>query len=330
MGFGNKIAMYMDPDMKNFPTKSPLLAVGTYSLSTGNSSQGFTIVFDTDNRGKIYSALGSSEPNVLRGVLALELGVPVDVDMNGIFLTKEAIPVTMTSTGYIPDKAPDGSTVVYSITPNVSTALNRVPQSGNTLRFSPNMATAALKKQILTYSVSPEGIPYFNIFDPDRGIWSGGGLISSKAIAGDDPATVPIKLPLGIIIGGVIGGLVVIGIASMLIVRYLRSRNQNASSGNTDKQHGDKKDECCFDRNPQDHSLYTSPSSPSNAFEANSMEFSPHGPQFHPTIQVSNQGDTLSNPQQGSPSPWCDGDSPLTLFSKPGNPQTLGHDDYHE
>ncbi|KAG0215027.1 hypothetical protein BGX33_001587 [Mortierella sp. NVP41] len=219
MGFGNKFAMYMDPDMKNFPTKSPLLAVGTYSLSTGNSSQGFTIVFDTDNRGKIYSALGSSEPNVLRGVLALELGVPVDVDMNGIFLTKEAIPVTMTSTGYILDKAPDGSTVVYSITPNVSTALNRVPQSGNTLRFSPNMATAALKKQILIYSVSPEGISYFNIFDPDRGIWSGGGLISSKAIAGDDPATVPIKLPLGIIIGGVIGGLVVIGIASMLIVR---------------------------------------------------------------------------------------------------------------
>lgn len=90
--------------MTHFPTSSPLLAVGTYLPSIGNFSHGSTTVFDTDNNGKIYPALGDPNSDVTTASPGFSLDSPIAVNMNGIKLTAEAIPVTAASTGYILDK----------------------------------------------------------------------------------------------------------------------------------------------------------------------------------------------------------------------------------
>ncbi|KAG0208387.1 hypothetical protein BGX33_006302 [Mortierella sp. NVP41] len=199
--------------------------------------------------------------------------------MNWITLTKEAIPVTLTTTGYILDKALDASTVVYSINPNISTTLNRAPQSGDTLCFSANMAAATLNKQVPTYSVSPEGTSYFNTFVPTSGMWSGNGLISSKAVGRDGPVTAPMKTSLGTIVGGVLGGLAAIGSAMFFATWYRRRRNRKADvSSSTARQHKEK-DLTTLDKIPQKpNDSYIPPSPSVGLFETNSLEPSPQVP----------------------------------------------------
>ncbi|KAF9150666.1 hypothetical protein BG015_007512 [Linnemannia schmuckeri] len=107
------------------------------------------------------------------------LSAPTNVQMNSIKLTEEAVPVTMTITGYILDKAADGSTVVYSITPVTSTSLQRVDVKGGSPSFSKSYAATALNKQIITYSPSVSGNSTFNSFETATQTWSGAGLMNN-------------------------------------------------------------------------------------------------------------------------------------------------------
>lgn len=81
-----------------------MLSVGTYGEYAGNVSLGFTIVFDKNNRGQIFCTEGSLLADENNNIPAVALGVPIAVNMNGIVLTENAIPITMGNTAYILDK----------------------------------------------------------------------------------------------------------------------------------------------------------------------------------------------------------------------------------
>ncbi|KAK3835203.1 MAG: hypothetical protein JOS17DRAFT_560883 [Linnemannia elongata] len=198
-------------------TNDAMLVVGTYGSYSGNTSQGYTIVFDKSSRGQIFSATGNLLANVTNYVPTVALGMPTVVNMNGITLSPNAIPITMGSVAYILDKEANGTTAIYTINPGASSALARVYKTGDSLPFSNNMAAAALNNQLLTYSVNKTGAN-INTFDLTTKTWSGSGLI----IAVDPNPTS--SVPLGAIIGGVVGGLLVTALAIFLCIRYRRSR----------------------------------------------------------------------------------------------------------
>ncbi|KAF9910585.1 hypothetical protein EC991_006144 [Linnemannia zychae] len=153
----------------------------------------------------------------------------------------DAIPVTMANTGFILDKGLDGSTVVYSITPDQSAMLHRVSISGGP-PFSPAMAATALNKQIVTYSYSLTAGPALNVFDTMTGTWTGPGLdgtssFGSSGVGGgynSNNQPQQQEIPIGVIVGGAIGGLVVLTFSFFLYfsIKYrVRGSQQAASNG---------------------------------------------------------------------------------------------------
>ncbi|KAF9127924.1 hypothetical protein BGW39_005474 [Mortierella sp. 14UC] len=218
LSFTEGVPSYREEVLGNYPTASPLVAVGTYSSFSGNYSKGYSVVFDTAGRGQVFPALGSSVATPTTEEKALALGSPVDVDMSGITLTADAIPVTLASTGFILDKAPDGSTIIYSINPDESATLRRVTSTSGSPPFNAAMAIAALNKQIITYTSSIEGSPKFHSFDTTTGSWAGLGLIASgNTNAGS-------SLPMGVVLGSAIGAAMLVVLAVFLILRHRRLR----------------------------------------------------------------------------------------------------------
>ncbi|KAG0208389.1 hypothetical protein BGX33_006304 [Mortierella sp. NVP41] len=126
-------------NLTNYLTPDPLLALGTYAPSTGTVSKGYTIVFDKSMEGLAYPTTGNAA-NVSLSEPMMTLDAPVNVNMNNIVLSADAISVTMSGTGYILDKAKDSvSTVIYSITPETSLpsrrSSTRVPLHFSCLRW---------------------------------------------------------------------------------------------------------------------------------------------------------------------------------------------------
>ncbi|KAG0281977.1 hypothetical protein BGZ96_000959 [Linnemannia gamsii] len=221
----------LDYDVGNDPivVSDAMLSVGTYGEYAGSTSPGFTIVFDKSNRGQIFSTEGSLLADVNNSIPAVALGTPISVNMNGIALTENAIPITMGNTAYILDKASNGTTVIYSINPGASTILNRIYKTGDSLLFTNNMAASALNNQILTYSIN-KNVAYFNVFDVSSGTWSGNGLVSGATVDVPPPSSSKSSNPIGVIVGGAVGGFLVIALALFFFVRY---RRQSAlKSGN--------------------------------------------------------------------------------------------------
>ncbi|KAF9142782.1 hypothetical protein BG015_000666 [Linnemannia schmuckeri] len=229
--------------LTNYPTRTPLFALGTYTSSLSTATQGYSIVFDTTGQGQAYPALGNAAPVLGSHDHILSLGSPYSVNLNGVTLTMDAVPVTMANTGYILDKGSDGSTVVYSITPDQSSMLHRISLAGGP-PFSPFMVATALNKQIVTYSSnnSPLGSmtgPILNIFDTITGTWSGPGLMdgfSPSSTAGLYPGynqpPQQQEVPLGAIVGGAIGGLVVLTFSFFLCfsIKYRVTGSQQMES----------------------------------------------------------------------------------------------------
>ncbi|KAK5798911.1 hypothetical protein F5H01DRAFT_418480 [Linnemannia elongata] len=206
-------------DMVHQPvdTDDAMLVVGTYGSYSGNTSQGYTIVFDKSSRGQIFSATGNLLANLTNFVPTVALGIPTVVNMNGITLSPNAIPITMGSVAYILDKEANGTTAIYTLNPSASSTLARVYKTGDSLPFSNNMAAAALNNQLLTYSVNKTGAN-INTFDLATKTWSGSGLIK---MVDPNPKS---SVPLGAIIGGAVGGLLVIALAIFLCIRCRRPR----------------------------------------------------------------------------------------------------------
>ncbi|KAG0074459.1 hypothetical protein BGZ90_010749 [Linnemannia elongata] len=153
-----------------------LLALGTYGSFNASTTQGYTTVFDKNGGGQIQSTAGNLQAAVGTNVPVVSLDPPMAVNMNGIRLTADAIPVTMENVGYILDKATNGSTTIYSINPSQSNVLSTVYVSGPSLPFSNILAASGLNSGILTYS-SNGTVASFNVFDVSKGTWSGNGLL---------------------------------------------------------------------------------------------------------------------------------------------------------
>lgn len=81
-----------------------LLALGTYGSFNASTTQGYTTVFDKSGGGQIQSTAGNLQAAVGTNVPVVSLDPPMAVNMNGIRLTADAIPVTMENVGYILDK----------------------------------------------------------------------------------------------------------------------------------------------------------------------------------------------------------------------------------
>lgn len=61
-------------------------------------------MFDKLGQGQIFASTGSVTATIANDVNVMVLSAPTNVQMNSIKLTDEAVPVTMTTTGYILDK----------------------------------------------------------------------------------------------------------------------------------------------------------------------------------------------------------------------------------
>lgn len=82
----------------------PLLSVGTYTPTSSGDSQGYSVVFDKQGKGQVFTATGSDQATVNNTISVLVLSNPGNVNMNGIVLSSDAVSVTMGDTGYILDK----------------------------------------------------------------------------------------------------------------------------------------------------------------------------------------------------------------------------------
>lgn len=110
-------------------------------------------------------------------------------------------------------QTPDGSPVVYSITHLEASTQYRRQSS-----FAASMASMALNRQTITYTLAVEGAPIFNSFDTTAGTWGRPGLLTG----GHTKYTSP--LPFGTIISGAVGGLLLIALSVFLIVQFSRRR----------------------------------------------------------------------------------------------------------
>ncbi|KAF8930526.1 hypothetical protein BGZ47_000499 [Haplosporangium gracile] len=210
----------LDDELTNFPARTPLIAVGTYSPVANLPSQRHSVVFDKTGQGQIYAASGSVTANMTKTITLLL----------SIKLTEEAVPVTMTITGYILDKAADGSTVVYSITPGTSTSLQRVDVKGGSPPFSKSYVATALNKQIITYSPSVSGNSKLDSFDTTTQTWSGPGLMNNGGGGGEGGRSLTTPefsgTPIGAIIGGSARDLEVIALTTFFFVCHRRRGHQ--------------------------------------------------------------------------------------------------------
>ncbi|KAG0275045.1 hypothetical protein BGZ95_009243 [Linnemannia exigua] len=234
----------LDMELINYPTTAPLVAVGTYSTDTNPPSKGYSVVFDKYGQGQIFSASGSMVANMTNDANVLVLSAGVNVQMNSIILSDQAVPVTMVGTGYILDKAQDGSTIVYSITPERSSALQRIEVKGGSPPFSSAFAATAMNKQIITYAPSTSGSPTFNSFDTTTRTWGGPGLMSNGGGGGggtnptSDPTPESSKTPVAAVIGGVAAALAGIALVVFLFIRQRRkSQQQHKRTENPESVH---------------------------------------------------------------------------------------------
>ncbi|KAG0302403.1 hypothetical protein BGZ98_007523 [Dissophora globulifera] len=189
----------------------------------------------------MYTTLDTAAPILTATDRILSLASPTTIDMGGIKLTGNAIPITMAGVAYILDKASDGSTVLYSLNPSQGAKLQRVSIQSDVPPFSVNIAAAAVSSKIVIYGASNNGIATatFNAFDTVAGVWTGPGLVKAMTVtspSGSSPSNGSDgsggksgKSSIGGIVGGVVGGLVVVALIAFLFIRHRR----NSKKGNT-------------------------------------------------------------------------------------------------
>ncbi|KAF9581474.1 hypothetical protein BGW38_001490 [Lunasporangiospora selenospora] len=199
--------------------KSALLAVGAYS--TNSAATGYLVVFDTTRSGQVYQANGNS------GTAPVTLLSTQNVDMNGIVLSNDAIPVSAENIAYILDKGTDGRVTIYSINPALSLKLQRVSFTGDAPQFQSSLVATTTSSDILIYYIHPTYSAVLSRFSAQAGTWAGNGLVKGTSPSpSPSPTTPPNPNPgstnLGAIIGGVVGGLVLIALLVFLFIRYRR------------------------------------------------------------------------------------------------------------
>ncbi|KAG0233281.1 hypothetical protein BGW41_001530 [Actinomortierella wolfii] len=219
---------YYDHKIQRFPPADALLSVGTYPKVTSPTTlvPGFLTVFDsTGSKGWVYKVT-SSYVDLIEQWLA----DPVDVDMGGIILTPNAISVTMGLTGFILDKAPDDSIVLYSVSPNeeAKATLMRVAVNGNVPRYMAGRASTILdSNKVLLFGglQGDKGSTIFHYFDTTTNTWSGPDLVAPYIPPPPPPSPPPPKsINVGAVAGGAAGGVVIL--LAILLFVYQRGRRR--------------------------------------------------------------------------------------------------------
>ncbi|KAF9924987.1 hypothetical protein FBU30_005151 [Linnemannia zychae] len=219
-----------DMAQKTFPTNTPLLSVGTYTQGSTLPARGHLTVFDSEgSRGSVYSSTATTANSKF-----LNLSYADNVSMNSIVLTPKAIPVSGGEVGYILDQAPDGSSIIYSITPGLSTTLSLVPAVGNVASLTSSIAATFYEDQIYVF-ITNNGTSRFNAFNVTSNTWKGQQLVAPYGTVVDNPTESSKKAPVGAIVGGVVGGLVILALVAFLNIRYRRKgRSQSKASSPAD------------------------------------------------------------------------------------------------
>ncbi|KAG0267547.1 hypothetical protein DFQ27_008688 [Actinomortierella ambigua] len=224
------------------PTTTPLLSIGTFMASTTLlPATGYLSIFDKKGGGLTYTV--SSRAAVNNGATdnsIQTLSSPTAIKMNGIMLTKDAIPVTMGPKGYIVDKASSGVTILYTIQPSSTDIpeLQLVNVSGNVPPFLRKRASTSLGTQLVFYGGWDEfgsASNNFYVYDTITNSWGGQGLVPAPPIptngsggpgtGGDggqtsNPANAGTNLAG--IIGGSVAGIVVLALAFFFAIRHRR------------------------------------------------------------------------------------------------------------
>ncbi|KAG0369193.1 hypothetical protein BGX24_002515 [Mortierella sp. AD032] len=186
------------------PAGPPMISMGTF---TPGGTSGYNIFFDSLGAGSIYNTVASTQPVVLNlNTNLLTLARGQDVDMGGVKLSEEAIPVTMNSNGYLLDKASDGTTVVYFINPSQSAKLKAISTTSDVPVFSTVQSATAVGSKIVVYGVSNSSSVFFNSFDTSAGTWTGPNLIKPAKPPGNGGGDGESKgSSTAAIVGGIVG-----------------------------------------------------------------------------------------------------------------------------
>ncbi|KAF9136513.1 hypothetical protein BGX30_011141 [Mortierella sp. GBA39] len=242
---------YLYRPTQYFPSERAYLAVGTFDTSPVRPVIGHITAFEVNGTsGQIFPA------HIMEKLV--DIRQPQPVKMNNITISPVAIPVHMGTTAFILDQAKDGSVIIYTITPEMSSDLTLIQASPSSLvpRFNEYMVASATPtaSQIIIYSVQ-DGVPRFNSFDLTVKSWSGPALVtqstptpSTATTPGDgssgghegnngiDSGSTTNGKPNGAVIGGAIAGGLILGIlAGLLIVHRKRRRGRDSRKRVTTK-----------------------------------------------------------------------------------------------
>ncbi|KAF9164477.1 hypothetical protein DFQ26_001411 [Actinomortierella ambigua] len=216
--------IYGSFQIQQYPPADARLSVGTFSTATNMPVFGYVTVFDsTGSNGQVFPTTSSFQTEESSTSLQA-LAAPMNVDMDGITLSADAISTTMGSTGYIVDKAADGSAVLYSISPDARSTpkLTRVAVSGNVPPFMVGRTSTVLdSNKLLLFGGLQNGTPttVFHCFDSSTRTWSGPNLVKPSIPPPPPPTPSP---NIGAIIGGVAAAVIVLGLALFFIIRRYR------------------------------------------------------------------------------------------------------------
>ncbi|KAF9917833.1 hypothetical protein FBU30_000504 [Linnemannia zychae] len=250
-------------EVVNISPSQPMLTAGVYFSS---SPDGALIVFDQQSNGVIYQTTAFTSSPIAGKPFTLQWGITgqQQIDLGGVVISSDAISVDGLDVAYILDKTADGLTAVYVIRPKASNKLEKISKLGDAPPFSRDMTAMIWKgpsSLIATYYLNTTtNTPYFNLFSPVLGTWTGLGLVSpppptTTTTSGNNPSQFPnsntkdsldskgSNTPIGGIVGGVVGGLVVIALVVFMFVRQRKGQpvfSKHKDSSNENKERNSK------------------------------------------------------------------------------------------
>ncbi|KAF9192539.1 hypothetical protein BGZ51_005335 [Haplosporangium sp. Z 767] len=218
-------------------SSEPLLTVGAIAQDIANFGNGHLFTFEqSGSAGSVFRAIGNKQP--ARNLTVTESLVNFTkinaVDMGGVNLSPDAIPVTSAFAAFILDKSPKGTISVFSIDPRSATyKMVQSSVNGLTPLFLSGQSVTSLNSKIVVYGGQEQGsnapVNGVHVFDVISGTWTGPVLVDPASVG--DQKTSAGGMGLGAIIG-IAAGVIFLLLAVGLFVwrRRRKSRHQTIGS----------------------------------------------------------------------------------------------------
>ncbi|KAG0262088.1 hypothetical protein BG011_000363 [Mortierella polycephala] len=218
----------------------PLLTVGAIAQDIANFGNGHLFTFEqSGSAGSVFRAIGNKRPD--RNLTATETLVNVTkinaVDMGGVNLSPDAIPVTSAFAAFILDKSPKGTISMFSIDPRSATyKMVQSSINGMTPLFLSGQSVTSLNSKIVVYGGQEQGSDastnVVHVFDVISGTWTGPALVDPASVGGQNTSSS--GMSLGAVIG-IAAGVVFLLLAVGLFVWRRRRKSRRQTIGS--KQH---------------------------------------------------------------------------------------------